>query len=182
MTIHRERALLERQELRLVSMACLGSPLGMGVWTARLPVPDQSGPLAVYLYGEAAQVARRRTLPAIRAGEYEALPEKVPCFSDGGRVWGEPCRGMYPLPSPSPNPSGAPLPWSAAPQGESFHSSSRLSGRPTSAPAPLSPAGGPLPQGHGSSSSPSTSTCSAPRSRPTASPSTYGSRAGGRTR
>ncbi|KAF6118711.1 formimidoyltransferase cyclodeaminase [Phyllostomus discolor] len=31
----------------------------------------------VYLYGEAAQVASRRTLPAIRAGEYEALPEKL---------------------------------------------------------------------------------------------------------
>ncbi|KAM5333453.1 formimidoyltransferase-cyclodeaminase isoform 2-T2 [Glossophaga mutica] len=31
----------------------------------------------VYLYSEAAQVASRRTLPAIRAGEYEALPEKL---------------------------------------------------------------------------------------------------------
>nr|KAF6378127.1 formimidoyltransferase cyclodeaminase [Myotis myotis] len=31
----------------------------------------------VYLYGEAARVASRRTLPAIRAGEYEALPEKL---------------------------------------------------------------------------------------------------------
>ncbi|XP_045708484.1 formimidoyltransferase-cyclodeaminase isoform X1 [Phyllostomus hastatus] len=31
----------------------------------------------VYLYGEAAQVASRRTLPDIRAGEYEALPEKL---------------------------------------------------------------------------------------------------------
>ncbi|XP_045357037.1 formimidoyltransferase-cyclodeaminase isoform X2 [Leopardus geoffroyi] len=31
----------------------------------------------VYLYGEAAQTAGRRTLPAIRAGEYEALPEKL---------------------------------------------------------------------------------------------------------
>uniref|UniRef100_A0A671DP03 Formimidoyltransferase-cyclodeaminase n=1 Tax=Rhinolophus ferrumequinum TaxID=59479 RepID=A0A671DP03_RHIFE len=31
----------------------------------------------VYLYGEAAQMASRRTLPAIRAGEYEALPEKL---------------------------------------------------------------------------------------------------------
>ncbi|KAM5275467.1 formimidoyltransferase-cyclodeaminase isoform 1-T1 [Hipposideros larvatus] len=31
----------------------------------------------VYLYGEAAQTASRRTLPAIRAGEYEALPEKL---------------------------------------------------------------------------------------------------------
>uniref|UniRef100_G3VL73 Formimidoyltransferase-cyclodeaminase n=1 Tax=Sarcophilus harrisii TaxID=9305 RepID=G3VL73_SARHA len=31
----------------------------------------------VYLYGEAAQQEQRRTLPAIRAGEYEALPEKL---------------------------------------------------------------------------------------------------------
>ncbi|XP_023373853.1 formimidoyltransferase-cyclodeaminase isoform X2 [Otolemur garnettii] len=31
----------------------------------------------VYLYGEAARTAGRRTLPAIRAGEYEALPEKL---------------------------------------------------------------------------------------------------------
>ncbi|XP_004631871.1 formimidoyltransferase-cyclodeaminase isoform X1 [Octodon degus] len=31
----------------------------------------------VYLYGEAAQMASRRTLPAIRAGEYEGLPEKL---------------------------------------------------------------------------------------------------------
>ncbi|XP_006876173.1 PREDICTED: formimidoyltransferase-cyclodeaminase [Chrysochloris asiatica] len=31
----------------------------------------------VYLYGEAATMASRRTLPAIRAGEYEALPEKI---------------------------------------------------------------------------------------------------------
>ncbi|XP_029796451.1 formimidoyltransferase-cyclodeaminase [Suricata suricatta] len=31
----------------------------------------------VYLYGEAAQTAGRRALPAIRAGEYEALPEKL---------------------------------------------------------------------------------------------------------
>ncbi|XP_008838712.1 formimidoyltransferase-cyclodeaminase isoform X2 [Nannospalax galili] len=31
----------------------------------------------VYLYGEAAQKPSRRTLPAIRAGEYEALPEKL---------------------------------------------------------------------------------------------------------
>ncbi|ELK34016.1 Formimidoyltransferase-cyclodeaminase, partial [Myotis davidii] len=40
----------------------------------------------VYLYGEAARVASRRTLPAIRAGEYEALPEKVSYSLDGG--WG----------------------------------------------------------------------------------------------
>ncbi|XP_012413412.1 formimidoyltransferase-cyclodeaminase [Trichechus manatus latirostris] len=31
----------------------------------------------VYLYGEAARMASRQTLPAIRAGEYEALPEKL---------------------------------------------------------------------------------------------------------
>ncbi|XP_040842532.1 formimidoyltransferase-cyclodeaminase [Ochotona curzoniae] len=31
----------------------------------------------VYLYGDAARVDSRRTLPAIRAGEYEALPEKL---------------------------------------------------------------------------------------------------------
>ncbi|XP_032344085.1 formimidoyltransferase-cyclodeaminase isoform X1 [Camelus ferus] len=31
----------------------------------------------VYLYGEAARTAHRRSLPAIRAGEYEALPEKL---------------------------------------------------------------------------------------------------------
>ncbi|KAM6224060.1 formimidoyltransferase-cyclodeaminase [Rhynchocyon petersi] len=31
----------------------------------------------VYLYGEAARMATRRTLPAIRVGEYEALPEKL---------------------------------------------------------------------------------------------------------
>ncbi|XP_049565613.1 formimidoyltransferase-cyclodeaminase isoform X3 [Orcinus orca] len=31
----------------------------------------------VYLYGEAARTASRRSLPAIRAGEYEALPEKL---------------------------------------------------------------------------------------------------------
>ncbi|KAM6162804.1 formimidoyltransferase-cyclodeaminase [Erethizon dorsatum] len=31
----------------------------------------------VYLYGEAARMASRRTLPAIRAGEYEGLPEKL---------------------------------------------------------------------------------------------------------
>ncbi|XP_041591227.1 formimidoyltransferase-cyclodeaminase isoform X1 [Vulpes lagopus] len=31
----------------------------------------------VYLYGEAARTAGRRALPAIRAGEYEALPDKL---------------------------------------------------------------------------------------------------------
>uniref|UniRef100_A0A8D1RWN1 Formimidoyltransferase-cyclodeaminase n=1 Tax=Sus scrofa TaxID=9823 RepID=A0A8D1RWN1_PIG len=32
---------------------------------------------AVYLYGEAARTAGRQSLPALRAGEYEALPEKL---------------------------------------------------------------------------------------------------------
>uniref|UniRef100_A0AAY4CHA3 Formimidoyltransferase-cyclodeaminase n=1 Tax=Denticeps clupeoides TaxID=299321 RepID=A0AAY4CHA3_9TELE len=32
---------------------------------------------AVYLYGEAARKESRRSLPAVRAGEYEALPEKL---------------------------------------------------------------------------------------------------------
>lgn len=32
---------------------------------------------AVYLYGEAARSEARRSLPSVRAGEYEALPEKV---------------------------------------------------------------------------------------------------------
>ncbi|KAJ3584218.1 hypothetical protein NHX12_014714 [Muraenolepis orangiensis] len=31
----------------------------------------------VYLYGEAARSEKRRTLPSVRAGEYEALPEKL---------------------------------------------------------------------------------------------------------
>lgn len=34
-------------------------------------------PPTVYLYAEAAQKESRRTLPAVRAGEYEALPDKV---------------------------------------------------------------------------------------------------------
>ncbi len=33
--------------------------------------------LLVYLYGEAARKESRRSLPSVRAGEYEALPEKV---------------------------------------------------------------------------------------------------------
>ncbi|XP_072235384.1 formimidoyltransferase-cyclodeaminase [Leuresthes tenuis] len=37
---------------------------------ARLQVP-------VYLYGEAARMETRRSLPSVRAGEYEALPEKL---------------------------------------------------------------------------------------------------------
>lgn len=32
---------------------------------------------SVYLYGEAARSESRRSLPSIRAGEYEALLEKV---------------------------------------------------------------------------------------------------------
>ena len=32
---------------------------------------------AVYLYGEAAVATHRKTVPQIRAGEYEGLPEKV---------------------------------------------------------------------------------------------------------
>ena len=35
--------------------------------------PDSTGPFAVYLYGEAARTTSRQSLPAIRAGEYEAL-------------------------------------------------------------------------------------------------------------
>lgn len=31
----------------------------------------------MYLYGEAARKEARRSLPSVRAGEYEALPEKV---------------------------------------------------------------------------------------------------------
>ncbi|XP_044531639.1 formimidoyltransferase-cyclodeaminase [Gracilinanus agilis] len=48
------------------------------VWCARLFGQRLSEELRVpvYLYGEAAQQEQRRTLPAIRAGEYEALPEK----------------------------------------------------------------------------------------------------------
>ncbi|XP_024059844.1 formimidoyltransferase-cyclodeaminase isoform X3 [Terrapene carolina triunguis] len=50
----------------------------------------------VYLYGEAAQKESRKSLPAIRAGEYEALPEKltkaewVPDFGSASFVprWG----------------------------------------------------------------------------------------------
>lgn len=34
-------------------------------------------PSTVYLYAEAAQKESRSTLPAVRAGEYEALPDKV---------------------------------------------------------------------------------------------------------
>ncbi len=33
--------------------------------------------LVVYLYGEAAEDEKRKTVPQIRAGEYESLPEKV---------------------------------------------------------------------------------------------------------
>lgn len=34
----------------------------------------------VYLYGDASQQSYRKSLPQIRAGEYEALPEKVRSF------------------------------------------------------------------------------------------------------
>ena len=36
--------------------------------------------IAVYLYGEAATEEHRKTVPQIRAGEYEGLMEKVFCF------------------------------------------------------------------------------------------------------
>lgn len=48
--------------------------------TCHQPLPGSAHPwlcLAVYLYGEAAREESRKALPAIRAGEYEALPEKV---------------------------------------------------------------------------------------------------------
>jgi len=35
---------------------------------------------AVYLYGAAATSDDRKTVPQIRAGEYEGLQEKVGCF------------------------------------------------------------------------------------------------------
>ncbi|CAD7693757.1 unnamed protein product [Nyctereutes procyonoides] len=55
----------------------------------------------VYLYGEAARTAGRRALPAIRAGEYEALPDKlkqaewVPDFGPSSFVprWGATATG-----------------------------------------------------------------------------------------
>jgi len=34
----------------------------------------------VYLYGEASATDYRKTVPQIRAGEYEGLQEKVRCF------------------------------------------------------------------------------------------------------
>ena len=33
--------------------------------------------ISVYLYGEAATEDHRKTLPQVRAGEYEGLPDKV---------------------------------------------------------------------------------------------------------
>lgn len=75
----------------------------MGGWSAQPPGLTGQAPLAVYLYGEAARVSSRRTLPAIRAGEYEALPEKVPYSLDGGWVWGEP-QGCAPFSFPLPQP------------------------------------------------------------------------------
>lgn len=50
----------------------------------------------MYLYGEAAREESRRTLPAIRAGEYEALPEKVSLALWDGR-W-EPCSSQTLVP------------------------------------------------------------------------------------
>uniref|UniRef100_A0A8B9W304 Formimidoyltransferase-cyclodeaminase n=1 Tax=Bos mutus grunniens TaxID=30521 RepID=A0A8B9W304_BOSMU len=50
---------------------------GTGSCNARHRGPDLPGPFAVYLYGEAARMTSRQSLPAIRAGEYEALPEKL---------------------------------------------------------------------------------------------------------
>lgn len=40
----------------------------------------------MYLYGEAAREESRKALPAIRAGEYEALPEKVSLAAPAGRA------------------------------------------------------------------------------------------------
>ena len=34
---------------------------------------------AVYLYGEASEDDERKSVPQIRSGEYEGLPEKVSC-------------------------------------------------------------------------------------------------------
>jgi glutamate formiminotransferase / formiminotetrahydrofolate cyclodeaminase len=55
----------------------------------------------VYLYGHAARADHRRTLPQIRAGEYEALPERIgkpewtPDYGPAGFVpqWGATCAG-----------------------------------------------------------------------------------------
>lgn len=85
--------------LRLAGVAASVLLWEWGVWTARCQGLTGQAPLAVYLYGEAARVASRRTLPAIRAGEYEALPEKVLYSLDGGWVWGEP-QGYVPLSFP----------------------------------------------------------------------------------
>lgn len=49
-------------------------------WRKSQPLPGGAHPwlcLAVYLYGAAARDESRKALPSIRAGEYEALPEKV---------------------------------------------------------------------------------------------------------
>ena len=55
----------------------------------------------MYLYGEAARTASRQSLPAIRAGEYEALPEKVRCPLPGGDLGvGPPPPFPHPLVSP----------------------------------------------------------------------------------
>lgn len=49
-------------------------------WRRCCTLPGSAHPqlcLAVYLYGAAARDESRKALPSIRAGEYEALPEKV---------------------------------------------------------------------------------------------------------
>lgn len=67
------------------------------------PLPGSTHPqlsVPVYLYGEAAREESRKSLPTIRAGEYEALPEKVtalgraephlPSFREGAGAGGVP--------------------------------------------------------------------------------------------
>lgn len=56
----------------------------------------------MYLYGEAARTASRQSLPAIRAGEYEALPEKVRCPLPVGSLGADPAGwALLRLPSPT---------------------------------------------------------------------------------
>ncbi|XP_024147285.1 formimidoyltransferase-cyclodeaminase-like [Oryzias melastigma] len=43
----------------------------------------------VYLYGEAARTPARRALPSVRAGEYEALPDKL-CRQEWAPDFGPP--------------------------------------------------------------------------------------------
>lgn len=66
----------------------------------------------MYLYGDAARVDSRRTLPAIRAGEYEALPEKV-CQAvrkQSVELVPAPVRGLVD-PLPAPNCGGVDWEW-----------------------------------------------------------------------